>query len=221
MDQYLEASDYFNYDNPEVKKYGHALVGGETDPIKIATLLYKGVRDDIRYNAYTFSTKPESFSASYCLEKKESYCIPKAVLYGTLCRLYGIPARIGLADVKNHLASPQFLEYLESDVFVMHGYTDVYLNNKWVKATPAFDTGLCKIMNLTPLEFNGIDDSIFHEFDNNGDQHMEYLADHGLFADVPVKKILIAVAEAYPHLAPNSLETENQNKSLYKDMQVN
>ena len=120
MDQYLQATDFFDYKNPRVRTYGRSLVDQSASaPREIAIALYNGVRDDIRYNAYTFDTKPSSFSASYCLDKGESYCIPKAILLAALCRSYNIPARIGLADVKNHLASPQFLEYLRRDVFVL------------------------------------------------------------------------------------------------------
>jgi len=217
MNEYLEESPYFDFSTSEIVDYAKHLVASETDPNKIAILLYKGVRDDIKYNAYTFETKPESFSASYCLKQGESYCIPKAVLLGALCRLYNIPARLGLADVKNHLASPQFLEYLQSNIFVMHGYTDIFLNGKWVKATPAFDTGLCKLMNLKPLEFNGREDSIFHEFDNSGERHMEYLKDHGQFAQPPHQLILQSVADAYPHLVGNF--AKKAQRSLYQDIQ--
>jgi len=216
MQDYLKNTSFFDFETECVVDYGKRLVGSETNPTKIAILLYLGVRDDIKYNAYTFETSQESFSASYCLQQGESYCVPKAVLLGALCRLYKIPARIGLADVQNHLASPQFLDYLQSNVFVMHGYTDIFLEGKWVKATPAFDSGLCKLMNLHPLEFNGKDDSVFHEFDNSGDRHMEYLKDHGLFSDVPRELILKSVAEAYPHLV-GSFKAKSK-RSLYTDI---
>ena len=217
MHDYLEETETFDFNQPALKTYAAELVKDARDPVEIATRLYLGVRDGIRYNAYTFDTCPESFSASYCLKKGESYCVPKAVLLGSLCRLYGIPARLGLADVQNHLASPQFLEYLQSDVFVMHGYTDIYLNEKWVKATPAFDRKLCALMNVAPLEFNGLEDSIFHAFDNDGARHMEYLKDHGAYADVPVDFIVQSVAEAYPHLAGNDNDWK-QGKSFQTDL---
>lgn len=218
MQQYLEDNASFDFKQPEVVAFGKSIVEDETNPIEIAKRLYNGVRDHIRYNAYTFETHPASFSASYCLNQGESYCVPKAVLLGALCRLYGIPARLGLADVRNHIASPQFLEYLQSDVFVMHGYTDIYLNDQWVKATPAFDKHLCKVMNVEPLEFNGLEDSIFHAFDKSGAKHMEYLADHGTYADVPVDFILQSVAEAYPHLA-NKETSKSTGRSFEQDMQ--
>jgi transglutaminase-like putative cysteine protease len=37
------------------------------------------------------------------------------------------------------LSTPRLLELLKSDVFAMHGYTELYLNGRWVKATPAFN----------------------------------------------------------------------------------
>jgi len=214
---YLQPSRFFDFDHPSIIEYGERVIGSEKDRTAIALRLYSAVRDGFKYNAYTFETSAESFSASYCLKQGESYCIPKAVLLGALCRLYSIPARVGFADVRNHLASPQFLEYLQSDVFVMHGYTDIYLNNKWVKATPAFDAGLCKLMNLKPLKFNGREDSIFHEFDNEGGRHMEYLKHHGHFADVPYQLILSSIAQAYPHLANNESFSKSDH-SLYNDL---
>jgi len=217
MQAYLSPTFYFDFEAETLKDYGNQLVGKETEPLKIAVLLYQGVRDDIRYNAYTFETSNSSFSASYCLQQGESYCVPKAVLLGALCRLYNIPARLGLADVRNHLASPQFIEHLKSDVFVMHGYTDIFLQGKWVKATPAFDAGLCRLMNVKPLEFNGKEDSIFHEFDKSGDRHMEYLAEHGHFSDVPQQRILDAVAKEYPHLV-GEIDAPTK-RSLYQDIQ--
>ena len=60
----------------------------------------------------------------------------------------------------------QIVEKLGSDVLVPHGYIEIYLNNKWIKATPAFNKELCAILNIHPLEFDGETDSIFQEFDN-------------------------------------------------------
>ena len=117
------------------------------------------------------------------------------MLLGALARKYAIPSRLGLADVKNHLSSQQLIDFLRSDIFVMHGFIELYLPDPqgemhWVKATPAFNERLCRLMKVDVLEFDGYNDSIFQEFDENGGQHMEYLADHGTFADVPMDFIL-------------------------------
>lgn len=200
MEQYLQSTRYFDATNPQVVAQAHALAGDATDPLEIARRLYLGVRDGVRYNPYTFSDDPLSFSGSHCLAAGQSYCIPKAVLLGTMARALGIPSRLGLADVRNHLSSPQLLAFLRSDVFVMHGYIELWLNERWVKATPAFNKALCERMGVAVLEFDGEQDSMFQPFDEQGRAHMEYLKDHGTFADVPVDFIVAQVAEAYPHL---------------------
>ena len=88
----------------------------------------------------------------------------------------------------------------KTDEFIFHGYTELYLAGKWVKATPAFNLDLCKRFGVKPLEFNGRDDSIFHPFDQTGNKHMEYIRDHGQFADFPLEKMVRAFKKGYPHL---------------------
>ena len=50
---------------------------------------------------------------------------------------------------------------------------------------------------MIPLEFDGCKDSIFHPFNIEKKQFMEYVADHGTYADIPVEKIVTAWAKAY------------------------
>ena len=209
MQKYLAPTDFFDYEHPSVQAWAHGVIGQEQDPVQQAIRLYKATRDGIRYNPYVFRPDPVTLSASYCLESGESYCIPKAVLLGAACRSIGIPSRLGLAGVKNHISSQQLIDHLRSDVFVMHGFIELYLNCKWVKATPAFNADLCARMGVAPLEFNGREDSIFHEYGTDGSRHMEYLVDHGTFADLPMDFIVESVTRAYPHLVNAYLEELN------------
>jgi transglutaminase-like putative cysteine protease len=162
-------------------------------------------RDGIHYNPYTFSSDSKTLCASYILGTGESYCIPKAILLGAAARYKGIPSRLGLADVKNHLSSPKLIAWLRSDIFRMHGYIELYLNQQWVKATPAFNIKLCRLMGVDPLEFDGVHDSIFQEYTGDGQQHMEYINEYGTFADVPFAFIDKNIRHAYPHLFTNNI----------------
>lgn len=219
--QYLSSTFYFDYDHHEVQAFADRVIGGDDlSQTEMAVRLYYAVRDEIRYNPYVFKTDPKSLSASYCIEAGESYCIPKAVLLGALCRYKGIPARLGLADVKNHLSSPQLIEFLRSEIFVMHGFIELFLDGKWVKATPAFNAALCEKMGVDTLDFDGKEDSIFQEFNDEGHKHMEYLADHGTFDDVPMEFIAMSVAKAYPHLVKPELLAKYQSHSLEEDIQA-
>jgi transglutaminase-like putative cysteine protease len=121
-----------------------------------------------------------------------------------LARAGGIPARIGLATVKNHLATRQLVEHMGSDLFVCHGYTDIYLNGKWVKATPAFNIELCRRFGVPALEFDGLDDSIFQNFNSQQIPFMEYLEYTGTYSDVPVETILKEWKKAYGKKRVNS-----------------
>jgi len=109
-------------------------------------------------------------------------------------------ARPGYADVVNHMATPKMLEAMGTEVFAWHSYTELFLNNKWVKATPAFNKSMCDKFHLKPLDFDGETDSLFHEFDQNGNKHMEYLTDRGTFQDVPFEKILSTFTKTYKTL---------------------
>jgi len=156
------------------------------------------VRDVIRYNPFLDFSDPRVFQASAVLEGQEGFCVGKAALLAACARAAGIPARVGFAAVKNHLTAPRLAETMGSDLFVYHGYTDLYLDGKWVKATPAFNLELCTRFRVKPLEFDGREDSIFHPFDQDNRRHMEYLRDRGTHADVPVDAIQQAFREAYP-----------------------
>jgi len=101
----------------------------------------------------------------------------------------------GFADVRNHLTSPRLYEKIKTNIFIWHSYTELYLSDRWVKATPAFDRA-----GLKPLEFDGQSDSLFHPFDRAGRRRMEYLKDHGTFADVPFETIQAEFTRAYPAL---------------------
>ena len=78
---------------------------------------------------------------------------------------------------------------MQSDVFVLHGYSSIMLNQRWIKATPAFNLELCQRFRSKSLEFDGTEDSIYHPFDLEGRRHNEYLTLHGEFTDVPIAEI--------------------------------
>lgn len=201
MERYLQPTAFFDYNQPELKAWiDKQLEGVASDSVEQIKVLYLAVRDGIAYNPYVFRTEPETFSASFALSSGETYCIPKAVLLGAAARYLGIPSRLGLADVRNHLSSPKLIEWLQSDIFRMHGFIELYLNGRWVKATPAFNKQLCELMNVEPLEFDGVNDSVFQEYTETGEAHMEYVNDHGVFDDVPHDFILAGIKSAYGHL---------------------
>ncbi|WP_169902970.1 transglutaminase-like domain-containing protein [Paraferrimonas sedimenticola] len=193
-----QATEYFDYQHPAIQELLAGLPNG--GKLEQVLAIYRLVRDDYPYNPYSVAQAPQSFKASYCLQAGEGYCIPKSALMVAMCRAIGVPARLGLADVKNHLSSPRLIELLGSDVFTMHGYVSLYLNERWVKATPVFDATLCQRFGIEPLVFDGVNDSLFQAYTQDGSQHMEYLVDHGCFDDVPTEFIFENFEKHYPKL---------------------
>ena len=200
MNEYLQPGRFIDSDHPEVIAFAERNRGASADLREQAVSLYYAVRDQVRYNPYTFSRDPQTLKASHALSAGESYCVPKALLLAACARHCGIPARIGLADVRNHLATPRLLELLRSEVFAMHGYTELYLAGRWVKATPAFNLALCRVFKVEPLAFDGLNDSVFHPCNQQGERYMEYLQDHGQFAELPLELFFSHLAACYPHL---------------------
>lgn len=220
MEAYLQPTAFFDYDQPELKAWIEAqLEGVPNDPVEQVKALYLAVRDSIAYNPYVFRADPNTFSASHALTSGETYCIPKAVLLGAAARSIGIPSRLGLADVRNHLSSPKLIEWLQSDIFRMHGFIELYLNGRWIKATPAFNRQLCELMKVEPLDFDGVHDSVFQEYTESGQAHMEYVNDHGLFDDVPHQFIVSGVQAAYPHLFWEDGAAQGVSGSLQEDIE--
>ena len=197
MNEFLAAARYIDSDHPAVVAFAREHAKGTTD-LERAVSLYYAVRDGIRYNPFLDFSRDTAYRGSVCLETGEGFCIGKAALLAACARAAGIPARVGFADVKNHLTSPRLAETMGSDLFVYHGYTELHLDGKWVKATPAFNLSLCTRFRVRPLEFDGREDSIFHPFDADNRRHMEYLRDRGVHADVPVEEIQRTFREAYP-----------------------
>jgi transglutaminase-like putative cysteine protease len=197
MNEYLATGRYINSSHPAIQAFSRENASGSSERER-AVSLYYAVRDKIRYNPFLDFADPDVFRASAVLEAGQGFCVGKASLLAACARAAGIEARVGFADVKNHLTTPRLAETMGSDLFVYHGYTEMRIDGNWVKATPAFNLALCTRFRVKPLEFDGREDSIFHPFDEDDRRHMEYLRDRGVYADVPVDEIQQAFREAYP-----------------------
>ncbi len=198
MGVFLCATPTIDFDSSDVQAFVTANSAAKATDLEKAVSLYYAVRDQLRYDPYTVSPRLVDYSASHTLQAGRGWCVTKAIVYAACCRAVGIPARLGYANVRNHLSTENLRRIMGTDIFYWHGYTDVYLNDRWVKATPAFNLALCKKFNLQPLEFNGLEDSIFHPCDLDGRQHMEYLNYHGEFADLPFAQMIRDFSRFYP-----------------------
>ncbi len=194
---YLAPTVIIDSNHELIQNRAAEIIGRSKDPVEIAAKLYLAVRDGIRYDPYSPFYLPDHYRASYVLKRGRSFCVPKASLLSALARACGIPSRVGLADVRNHLTTKQLIDFMGTDLFVCHGFAELYLEGKWVKATPAFNRELCERHHVHPLEFNGHEDSLFQPYNLQNQKFMEYVAFRGVYPDVPVDHIVEAWKEAY------------------------
>ena len=192
--EFLRPTEILDFDHPIVAAFVEKHTNGVRDKTDLAVRLYFAVRDGIRYDPYSIELSVQGLRASTTLEAGKGWCVPKGALLAACCRRKGIPTKLGYADVRNHLSTARMRARMKTDTFSWHGYTSIFLNGKWVKATPAFNIELCRRFQLRPLDFDGISDSIYHPFDLLGNKHMEYLRYHGEYADVP----LAEMAQTFP-----------------------
>lgn len=201
---YLSPTKFIDSNSPQIIKFAKETVGHETTNIGKAVKLYYAVRDGFRYDPYKIEMRHEAFKASVTLARKYGFCISKAILLAALARSQNIPSRLGFANVRNHLMSERLKRLMKSDIFRYHGYAELFLEDKWVKATPAFNLSLCKRFGVAPLEFDGKNDSMFQAFDPKGNRHMEYLHDYGQFPDLPYDDMVETFKKYYPLLLSKS-----------------
>jgi transglutaminase-like putative cysteine protease len=197
-DEYLKPGVYVDSDAPAIIEFAHRISADETDEVAKAVRLYYAVRDSVIYTPYFDFRSEDTYRASTCLTRGSGFCVAKAALLAAAVRVVGIPARVGYADVKNHLCTPRLRALMGTDIFYYHSYAELYLRDRWVKATPAFDRTLCDRFGVKTLEFDGLEDSLMHPYNARGRRHMEYLRDRGSHFDVPVADIVEKFAVEYP-----------------------
>lgn len=199
LSQYLRPTYYIDSDASEVIAFARDAACDRKTSLEKGIALFYAVRDKIRYDPYRIDLENrESFKASVIIGKGYGYCVAKAIVLAAVARASGIPGRLGFADVRNHLSTERLRQLMNTDTFIFHGYAELFLDNRWVKATPTFNLSLCEKFGVNPLNFDGRNDSLFHPYDREGNKHMEYVRDHGHFADVPHERIVKYFREYYP-----------------------
>jgi transglutaminase-like putative cysteine protease len=193
------ATDLLDTGHPELRRFTEAVLGSAESPRERAVRLYYAVRDGIRYDPFTCSSRRSDYRASTIAGTARNWCVPKAVLLAASARVAGIPAAVGLADVTNHLTSEKLRRALgDSDLFVDHGYAALWLDGRWVKAAAVFNRELCDRFGVLPTEFDGEHDALLQEYDAAQRRHMQYLRDDGLYDDLPFETVMADFRRHYP-----------------------
>ncbi|MFW9823395.1 MAG: transglutaminase family protein [Candidatus Thorarchaeota archaeon] len=202
MEEYLQPTEFFDFDKPFVKDKALDITKDLKTQKEKAIALFYWVRDEIKYNMLTYIPSVKAnFKASVTLQRRNGFCVSKSILLSSLARAVGIPARIHLVDLINHKISQRVIDLMQTNVMHYHGYSELYLNGKWIKLTPSFDQGTADKGGFHPMcEFDGECDAVFPEYDNDGNRFGEYVLDRGVHADLPLDEIAFVFEEKYPSL---------------------
>jgi transglutaminase-like putative cysteine protease len=203
VEKYLRSTPTIDCGIKSIKEKAEDLTKGQEEVIDKAKSLFYFVRDEVKYNPYLFTKLLEEYRASATLNREKGFCIQKSVLLAALARSVGIPARLRFADIRNHILPEQLAKLNATDLITYHGYNELYIEGKWVKATIAFDLATCQKNRLIPVEFDGEHDAIFHSHNLDGKLHIEYVQDHGHYDDLPLDKLIAANIQVY---GPNYFE---------------
>ena len=196
---YCAAAEYVDSDHPTIRAFAAEAVSPRATPLEKARRFYLAARE-IRYDYDLDYGDLEIYRASSVLKAGRAYCVGKASLFAALCRAGGVPARVAFADVTNHLSSERLREKMGTNYFAWHGFTEVKLDRRWVKASPTFNATLCARFGVAPLDFDGATDALLQAFDGEGRTFMRYERLHGAFHDVPAKFLAAEMARLYPTL---------------------
>ncbi len=211
FDQFLFPGTYLDSDHQKVVEYTHSVVGLESDPVEQIKLLFSDIRDRFKYDPYNLNLSKEGIKSSNLLRRNYGYCIEKSGLLVSTARVLGIPGRMAFANVKNHIGTAKLEAILETNLLVFHGYAEIYLQEKWIKLAPIFNTSLCEKLGVETLDFNGQNDAVFQEYDKKGGKFMEYVHEYGSFNDIPYDMFISELMKHYPHLANHLSERKDLN----------
>lgn len=196
-EEFLKPTEFIDSDSQAIQEFTEKAVEDAKTPREKAVKLYYAVRDGIYYDPYRIDPTPNGFKASAILQQGYGYCVAKAIVLAACLRSCNIPCKLHFADVRNHLTTKRLKELMQTDTFYYHGYNDVWLDGRWIKVTPTFNLSLCEKFKVKALDWDGQSDAVFHPFDLEGRRHMEYITDHGSFADVPFDAILNTFLTCY------------------------
>jgi len=197
LEEYLKPTPTIDCETRSIKEKAQELTSRQEKITEKAKSLFYFVRDEIKYDLYSPHYLPEHYRASTILDRGGGYCVQKAVLLAALARAIGIPARLRFANIRNYLLSEKLAEMFGTNLMVYHGYNELFIEGKWIKATPTFDLNMCQENRIVPVEFDARKDAVFHSHNQDGEVHIEYICDHGHYQDLPFDEIRIARIHGY------------------------
>lgn len=200
MEKYLKLTEFFDFDHKFVRNFVKFYTNENDSDKEKAIKLFTAVRDGWHYYPYNIYADKKMLKASAIMQRPKGHCQDKACILVSCFRSIGLPARLHLAKVINHIGIENIESLLKIKELTPHASVQVFLNDKWIDITPAFNKELCDKLNVYTLEFDGENDAMFQQFSKDGGHFMEYVEDYGVFDDYPYEFVRNNLKEHYPHM---------------------
>jgi len=143
MKEYLEASEYIDWQNAKIKELASSLSLGLIIEEEIAKNCFEWVRDSIRHSS-DYKLNPVTCKASDVLSYKTGYCYAKSHLLVALLRANSIPA--GLCYQRLSIEG-------DGAPYCLHGLTAVHLKRYgWYRIDPRGNKNDIKAEFIPPQE---------------------------------------------------------------------
>lgn len=198
------ATDVFDYNNPAVREFvENAACYSGNNVAEAVEHLHDAVRDTIDYNVFNVALDV-NLRASDVVTEHSGFCLHKSILFAAGCRQLGVPAVLCSDVVTNHVADAAMIELVGGEE-ILHWYTRIHLNGRWIKAAPIFNSLLCALYGVAVLQFNSAGGSI--EQRNSDSTRMAYRGDQRSYPDPDMSELIRIIGEHHPKMITPSGRT--------------
>lgn len=200
----LEPASFVDSTHPGIQSAVQRLDLDGLDLRERAAKVFAFVRDQIEYE-FMIRITPDQYVASYTLEDGRGFCVRKAVLLCALGRAAGVPTALVLSDLRDFTLSPDVKEALGTDIMYHHGLNAFYLGGAWLMADASLTLVLTERKRYRLVEFDGTKNALLASTTLDGAPHAEYVAFHGLYADLPYEQMMRAFYQGYGNVDPDRI----------------
>lgn len=193
-DVYLLSTNYIDSDHPAVIAAMKQAVGDKKSVRERAISIHDFVRDEIQFG---WSASFYDQKASEVLDAKVGFCNTKATLFIAMLRAAEIPARQRFVSINTDIIG-DFIS--PGTPYVDHSYTEVFLNDRWVKTdsyivdSDLYNAALPKLSEEGRIIGYGVHKNGTHTWDGKDNAFAQFLddgthpgltnIDHGVYSDI-------------------------------------
>lgn len=192
-----EPTRVFDYEAEAVEQFTvGAGISDKDTPGGAVEKLHDAIRDTIDYNVFNV-VLGEELQASVVAEEGTGFCLHKSILFVAGCRRLGVPAVLCSDVVTNHVSDAAMRELVGGEDF-LHWYAQIYLDGRWIKAAPIFNSLLCAMYGIAVLPFDPTGNAIRQA--NSDGTLMIYKGHERRYSDPTISELLHVIGEMHPRM---------------------